>query len=179
MVILTLLQLLLPDCCIFRAGAEPGDWEDAEKMVSRSVFKDGNELCIPFPPLATKGERLTAPILIYSATLKDSNCRRAILSRSRDHLHMEEGREERTSPEPDQWFAKEKLYKVNKLILNMGDFTQGGECLLKNVPIFSYGKIQYSINKSIDGLQPTCSYQLRVSRGPHNAILGHALVELV
>lgn len=37
--------------------------------------------------------------------------RRAILSRSRDHLHMEEGQEERTSPEPDQWFAKEKLYK--------------------------------------------------------------------
>ena len=61
----------------------------------------------------------------------------------------------------------------------MGDFTQGGEWLLKNVPIFSYGKIQTTINISTDGLQPTCSYQLRVSRGPHNAILGHALVELV
>lgn len=120
MVVLTLLQLLLPDCCIFRAGAEPGDWEeDAEKMVSRSVFKDGNELYIPFQPLATKVESLTAPILIYSATPKDSNCRRAILSRSRDHLHMEEGQEERTSPEPDQWFAKEKLYKVNKLVLHI------------------------------------------------------------
>ena len=75
------------------------DWEeDAEKMVSRSVFKDGNELFIPFTLLATKVQRLTAPILIYSATPKDSNCRRAILSWSRDHLHME-----------DQWFAKEKL----------------------------------------------------------------------
>ena len=62
---------------------------------------------------------------------------------------------------------------------HMGDFTQGGEWLLKNVPIFFYGKIQTSMNISIDGLQPTCSYELRVSRGPHNAILGHALVELV
>ena len=61
----------------------------------------------------------------------------------------------------------------------MGDFTQGGEGLLRNVPIFCYGKIQTSINISIDGLQPTCSYQLRVSRSPHNAILGHALVERV
>ena len=63
--------------------------------------------------------------------------------------------------------------------LYMGDFTQGGEWLLKNVPIFSYGKIQTSINISIDGLQPTCSYQLRVSRGPHNTILGYAFVKLV
>ena len=62
---------------------------------------------------------------------------------------------------------------------HMGDFTQGGEWLLKNIPIFSYGKIQTSINISIDGLQPTYSYQLRISSGPHNAILGHALVELV
>ena len=61
----------------------------------------------------------------------------------------------------------------------MGDFTQGGEWLLKNVPVFFYGKIQTTINIGIDGLQPTCMYQLRVSRGPHNTILGHALVELV
>ena len=31
----------------------------------------------------------------------------------------------------------------------MGDFTQGGECLQKNVPIFFYGKIQTPINISI------------------------------
>ena len=49
----------------------------------------------------------------------------------------------------------------------------------KNVPIFFYGKIQTSINISIEGLQPTCKYQLRVSKGPHNTILGQALVELV
>ena len=49
----------------------------------------------------------------------------------------------------------------------------------KNVPIFFYGKIQTSINISIEGLQPTCRYQLRVSKGPHNTILGQALVELV
>ena len=30
---------------------------------------------------------------------------------------MEEGQEEKTSPEPDQWFAKEKLYKVGKLLM--------------------------------------------------------------
>ena len=61
----------------------------------------------------------------------------------------------------------------------MGDFIRGGEWLLKNVPIFFYGKIQMSINISIDGLQPTFRYQLSVSRGPHNTILGHALVEIV
>ena len=49
----------------------------------------------------------------------------------------------------------------------------------KNVPIFFDGKIQISINISIDGLQPTCRYQSRVSRGPYNFSLGHALVELV
>ena len=37
----------------------------------------------------------------------------------------------------------------------MGDFTMGGEWLLKNVPIFFDGKIQTSLNISIDGLQPT------------------------
>ena len=42
--------------------------------------------------------------------------------------------------------------------VHMGDFTQGGEWLLKNVPIFSYVKIQTSINISIYGLQPACSY---------------------
>ena len=42
----------------------------------------------------------------------------------------------------------------------MGDFTRSGEWLLKNVPIFFFGKIQTSINISIDGLQQTCMYQL-------------------
>jgi hypothetical protein len=32
---------------------------------------------------------------------------------------------------------------------------------------------------SIDGLQPTCMYQLRVKRGPQDFSLGLALVELV
>ena len=41
---------------------------------------------------------------------------------------------------------------------------------------FFYCKIQTSLNISIAGLQPTCRYQLRVSRGPDNFILGHALV---
>ena len=49
----------------------------------------------------------------------------------------------------------------------------------KNVPVFFYSKVQTTINISIDGLQPTCMYQLRVGRGPHTTILGHALVELV
>ena len=62
---------------------------------------------------------------------------------------------------------------------HMGDFTQGGEWLLKNGTIFFYGKIYTSLNISIDGLQPTCRYQLRVSSRPHNFSLGHALVELV
>ena len=61
----------------------------------------------------------------------------------------------------------------------MGDFTQGGEWLLKSGAIFDYGKIYISLNISIDGSQPTCMYQLRVSRGPHNFCLGLALVELV
>ena len=61
----------------------------------------------------------------------------------------------------------------------MGDFTLGGEGLLKNVPLFFHGKIQTSINIKMDGLQPTCRYQLRVTRGPHDTILGYALVELV
>ena len=60
-----------------------------------------------------------------------------------------------------------------------GDFTRGREWLLKNVPIFFYRKIKTSINISIEGLHPPFRYQLRVSRGPHNTILGHALVELV
>ena len=36
--------------------------------------------------------------------------RRAILSRSRDELHLSGGAQT-SSPEPDQWFAKEKLYR--------------------------------------------------------------------
>ena len=37
----------------------------------------------------------------------------------------------------------------------------------------------FLLDISIDGLQPTCRYQVRVSRGPHNFSLGHSLVELV
>ena len=70
------------------------------------------------------------------------------------------------------------IFRIGAQEEHMGDFTLGGEWLLKNVPIFFYGKIQTSINISIDGLLPTCRYQLRVSRGPHKTILGHALVEL-
>ena len=87
----------------------------SQELPDNSQIFSGNSPTSASPLLATKVQRLTAPILIYSSNIKDSNCRRAILSRSRDHLHMEEGQEERTSPEPDQWFAKEKLYKVNKL----------------------------------------------------------------
>ena len=46
----------------------------------------------------------------------------------------------------------------------------------KNRAIFFYGKIYTSLNMSIDGLQPTCRYKLKVSRGPHNFGLGLALV---
>ena len=49
----------------------------------------------------------------------------------------------------------------------------------KNGAIFFYGEIYISLNISIDGLQPTCRYQLRVNRGPHDFSLGLALVELV
>ena len=49
----------------------------------------------------------------------------------------------------------------------------------KNGTIFFYGKIQASLKISIDGLQPTYPYQLRVSRGPHNFSIGHSLVELI
>ena len=61
----------------------------------------------------------------------------------------------------------------------MGDFTQGGEGLLTNGAIFFYGEIYISLNISIDGLQPTCMYQLRVKRSPEDFSLGLALVELV
>ena len=44
---------------------------------------------------------------------------------------------------------------------------------------FVNGKIYISLNRSIHGSQPTCMYQLRVSRGSHNFCLGLALVELV
>ena len=44
---------------------------------------------------------------------------------------------------------------------------------------FFHGKVYNSLNISIDGSQPTCMYQLRVSRGPHAFCLGLTLVELV
>ena len=48
----------------------------------------------------------------------------------------------------------------------------------KKLP-FLYGKIDTSLNISIDWLQPTCRYQLGVSKDPHNFSLGLALAELV
>ena len=51
--------------------------------------------------------------------------------------------------------------------------------LYKNGPISSYGENHVSLNICIDGLQPTCKYQLRVKRGPRDFSLGLALVELV
>ena len=51
--------------------------------------------------------------------------------------------------------------------------------LLENVAIFVDGKIYISLNIGMDGSQPTCIYQLRVSSGPHIFCLGLALVELV
>ena len=51
---------------------------------------------------------------------------------------------------------------------------------LKSELFFLYGKIYTSLDIRIDGLQSTCMHLIfRVSRGPHNFILGLALVELV
>ena len=61
----------------------------------------------------------------------------------------------------------------------MGDFTRGGEELLKQWHYFFYGTIYNSLNISKDRLQPTCRYQFSVCRGPHNFSLGLAIVELV
>ena len=61
----------------------------------------------------------------------------------------------------------------------MAVFAQGGEWLLKNGDISFYGENHISLNICIDGLQPTCKYQLRVKRGPQDFSLGLALVELV
>ena len=60
----------------------------------------------------------------------------------------------------------------------MGDFTQSEEWLLKNGAIFVLG---WDIlpNISIDRLQPTCMYELRVKKGPRDFSLGLAIVELV
>ena len=51
---------------------------------------------------------------------------------------------------------------------HMGDFTQGGEWLFKNVIIFLYGETNISLKINIDTKQPTFMYQLRFSRGPHD-----------
>ena len=65
----------------------------------------------------------------------------------------------------------------NSLYAYMGDFNRGGEWLLK-LGLFFYGKIYNLLNISIDGLQATCRYQLKVSRGPQNFSLELAFVEL-
>ena len=65
------------------------------------------------------------------------------------------------------------------LVIHMGDFTRGGEWLLKNVTFFFYGETNISLKINIDTKQPTCMYKLRFSRGPHNFCLGLSLVELV
>ena len=49
----------------------------------------------------------------------------------------------------------------------------------KKWDIFLYGEIYIPLNISIDSIQPTCMYHLRVSRGPHDLCLGISLVELV
>ena len=59
----------------------------------------------------------------------------------------------------------------------MGDFTKGGEWVPKNGAIFVYGDSYISLDKSNDGLQPTCMYQLRVKHGPQEFCLGIALVK--
>ena len=63
------------------------------------------------------------------------------------------------------------IYDIGCMISDtwhMGDFTQGGEWLLKNVTIFFYGDANSSLKINIDSKQPTCMYQLRFSRGPHD-----------
>ena len=65
------------------------------------------------------------------------------------------------------------------LPLYMGDFTRGGEWLLKNVTFFSYSETNISLKINIDTKQPTCMYQLRFRRGPHDLFWRHSLVELV
>ena len=44
---------------------------------------------------------------------------------------------------------------------------------------FLYGEIYIPLNIGIDGVQPTCMYQLRVKGGPQDFSLELALVELV
>ena len=73
------------------------------------------------------------------------------------------------------WFS----WLPPKTPTSYGWFHPGRKRLLKNVTISFYGKIVTSQNKSIDGLQPTCRYQLRVSRDPHNFSLGHALSKML
>ena len=61
---------------------------------------------------------------------------------------------------------------------HMADFTEGGEWLLKNVTIFFYGEIIISLKINIDTKQPTCMYQLRFRRCPHDICSGLSIVEL-
>ena len=60
----------------------------------------------------------------------------------------------------------------------MSDFTQGGEWLFKKWTIFFFGKTYISLKIYIYSKQPTCMYQLGLSRGPHNFFL-LSLVKLV
>ena len=62
---------------------------------------------------------------------------------------------------------------------HFGDFTRGGEWLLKNATIFFYSETDISLKINIDTKEPTCMYQLRFIRGPHDPFWGFSLVELV
>ena len=57
-------------------------------------------------------------------------------------------------------------------------FHPGWRMTAKIGTFFFYGKIQTSLNISINGIQPTCRHQLRVSRGPHILVKGMHLFNL-
>ena len=70
---------------------------------------------------------------------------------------------------------------ANKILTRLhekpyGRFNPGWRMTAKKWHFVFYGKVQTSLNVSIDGLQPTFRYQLRVIRDPHNFSLGHVLV---
>ena len=50
---------------------------------------------------------------------------------------------------------------------------------LKMSQFFFYGETNISLKINIDTKQPTCMYQLRFSRGPHDLFWGLSIVKLV
>ena len=85
-------------------------------------------------------------------------------------IQYQASREAQQGTLQSQKLRKKDIKKDNSflgILTHMGDFTQGGEWLLKNWVIF----FDISLNISIDGLQPTCMYQLRVKRGPQELSL--------